>query len=66
VPSVPSLRKVRESKFLTQAHLSLQSGVTQATISRLENGQHEATFSTIRKLAGALGVAPGELVEPQR
>lgn len=56
------LREVRLRKVLTQEELAQRSGVAEATISRIETGQQEARISTIRKLAAALGVEPGELI----
>jgi len=35
-----------------------------STISRLEAGQQKATFSTLKKLAAALGVEARELAGP--
>ena len=54
------LKEVRESKFMTQRELSEKSGVAQSTIVRLEQGG-DATFKTIKSLASALDVEPGEL-----
>ena len=62
VPTLPTLKRIRESQFLTQADLSMRSGVSRVTIVRLESGDAEARFSTIRKLAKALRVRPAELV----
>jgi transcriptional regulator with XRE-family HTH domain len=56
------LREWRLVKIMTQEELSKLSGVTEATISRIESGQHEARISTIRKLASALGIEPQVLV----
>jgi transcriptional regulator with XRE-family HTH domain len=57
-----TLRSIRESKFLSQRDLAQRSGISEATIRRLETRRTEARFVTIRKLAEALGVAPEELV----
>jgi transcriptional regulator with XRE-family HTH domain len=57
------LRQVRERLFVTQAELAERAGMTEATISRIENGLHRPRISTVRKLASALGVPPEELVE---
>jgi DNA-binding XRE family transcriptional regulator len=57
------LRQVRERLFVTQAELAARTGVTEATISRIENGQHAPRISTVRKLAEGLGVKPEDLVE---
>jgi transcriptional regulator with XRE-family HTH domain len=51
------LKQARERKVLSQEDLSTLSGVTEATISRMENGKSGPTRpSTARKLADALGV----------
>jgi transcriptional regulator with XRE-family HTH domain len=55
------LRQTRERRGLSQRDLSERSGVTQPTISNLEKGR-PARFVTMRKLAEALDVEPGELV----
>ena len=59
------LRQVREQQVMTQEELAEKSGVTQATISRLEHGAHDARMSTIRKVAKALGVDLRELIAPE-
>lgn len=51
------LKQARERKVLSQENLSGLSGVTEATISRMENGKSGPTRpSTARKLAEALGI----------
>jgi transcriptional regulator with XRE-family HTH domain len=56
------LKELREARFLTQRELAEKAGVALATITRVELGQVVPNFSTIRKLAAALGVEPQELV----
>lgn len=56
------LREIRIEKFVTQAELSKRTGMTEATISRLETGVTQARISTVRKLAAGLGVKPEQLV----
>jgi len=58
---VPRLRELRTRAIISQADLAQKSGVAEATINRLELGVRSARFVTVRKLADALGVAPGEL-----
>jgi transcriptional regulator with XRE-family HTH domain len=58
----PQLRAVREAKPLSQEELASSSGVSRATISRLELG-YDGHPRTIRKLAGALSVDASELME---
>ncbi len=55
------LREVREGRALSQHGLSEISGVHFNTISGIESGKRKARPSTVRKLAGALGVPVEEL-----
>ena len=57
------LREVRERRFVTQEELAARTGMSRATISRLESGLQRPRISTVRKLAAALGVAPEDLVD---
>ncbi len=59
---VTRLRELREAQFLTQLQLAEAAQVAPATIVRIEQGQVTPNFQTIKKLATALGIAPGELV----
>ena len=56
------LRKQRTRRALTQAELAERSGVTTATVARIERDEIEPRMTTLRKLAEALGVEPAELV----
>ncbi len=58
-----NLRRLRERRLLTQAQLGKAAGVHRDQVSRIERDEVEPRFSTIRKLAEALGVDPAELVE---
>jgi predicted transcriptional regulator len=64
--NVHRLKELRTLRALTLRELGQQSGVSYATIWRLENGHKEARPSTIRKLARALGVDTAELVTARR
>jgi len=50
---------------MTQADLANRSGVHTLTITRLESGRTAPSTRTVRALAAALGVAPGELASPE-
>jgi transcriptional regulator with XRE-family HTH domain len=63
--NVAKLRELRKRRVLTLRELEEVSGVSYNTVWRLENGRSQARPSTIRSLAAALGVEPGELVEPE-
>jgi transcriptional regulator with XRE-family HTH domain len=56
------LRAARERALLTQAELGARAGLQPLTISRIETDKVEPRYSTIRKLAKALGVDPAELL----
>jgi transcriptional regulator with XRE-family HTH domain len=56
------LRKQRTRRALTQAELAERSGVTTATVARIERDEIEPRMTTLRKLAGGLEVDPAELV----
>ncbi len=57
------LRELRRERVLSMRELEELSGVSYNTIWRLETGKTGAQQRTIRKIAGALGVEPAELVK---
>ena len=62
MPLNTKLKKIRESRNMTQDELSKASGVGRITISRIETGELEnTTVGTIAKLATGLGVSESEL-----
>jgi transcriptional regulator with XRE-family HTH domain len=48
---------------MSQAALAKKIGVSREYIARLEGGHHDPPLSTVEKLAKALGVKPGRLME---
>jgi transcriptional regulator with XRE-family HTH domain len=56
------LKDWRQRRLLTQAELAERVGMTVGTINRIERAVHEPRFSTIRKLAVALGVTPEDMI----
>jgi transcriptional regulator with XRE-family HTH domain len=62
---VDSIRlfELRVEKMLSQEDLHQLSGVSRDTISRLERGESQAQYRTIRKLADALEVPYRELLK---
>lgn len=54
-------REHRKRRALTQIELAKISGVSRATIARLEAGSHGAYRSTVDKLARALKAKPQDL-----
>ena len=56
------IREIREDKGISQLELSEKSGVTRATLWRLESEDGcEATTITLTKIANALGVPLSDL-----
>lgn len=63
-PTVLRLRALREAAGLSQAALAKRVRVRRETLNRLENGKSgRVTLELLDRLATALGVQPGELVE---
>jgi transcriptional regulator with XRE-family HTH domain len=60
-----TLRHLRLQRFLSQAELARRSRLHPLTITRLESGRTAPTTRTVRALADALGVQPGELASPE-
>lgn len=58
------LRQIRLERFLDIGEVAARSGVHRDHISRLERGEWTGGSrpSTVRKLAVALGVDPGDLI----
>ena len=50
------LKKLRDRKLLTQEQIADISGVSVATISRIENGRVAPKYKTLRALAKAMDV----------
>ncbi len=55
------VREYRDRAILTQDELGEKAGLSGYTISRIESDQVAPRVSTIRKIAGALGIEPTEL-----
>lgn len=65
MPFRDNLRRLRLAQFLSQAELARRSGLHTLTISRLEAGRVKPSTRTVRALADALGIPPGELATPE-
>ncbi len=57
------VREERVKRFWTQETLAQEAGLSPRQVVRIEANEVEPRFSTILKLAQALGVDPNELVE---
>ena len=56
------IKKIRTAKNLSQKEVALALEMDQAQFSRIESGKTDPAFSTIEKIAQALGVQLSELV----
>lgn len=56
------LRERRLAAGLSQEKLALEAEVDRTFVSLLERGGRQPTLATLWRLAGALGVAPTELI----
>jgi transcriptional regulator with XRE-family HTH domain len=58
-----NLRAARKKRKWTQEDLAGRSGVQAGEISRMEAGKRDPQVSTVEKLAVALEIPPGQLLE---
>lgn len=66
-PITLRLQELRERRKLSQAELARRSGVSQATISRIEAGMTKGVdLATLERLADALGVSPRSLLRSSK
>lgn len=57
------LARLRAERGITQAQLAKEAGVSNATLSGMEQGHVEGSVSVLKRLADVLGVDWRELVE---
>lgn len=57
-----TIKKVRESKQITQEQLALDAGLNRAYIGYIERGERNPSTDTIVKVAKALKVSPKDLI----
>jgi len=57
------LREAREHLGLTQEEVAQRSGVHVTEVSRMEAGKRDPKISTLRRLAKAVEVKPGQLLD---
>lgn len=54
------LREVRHAAGLSQEELALHCGLDRSYVGQIERGERNLSLENIHKLAGALGIEPGE------
>lgn len=57
------IKKLRKAKKLTLEALCYKNGLEPSTVSRIEKGQVEAKYLTLKKLAKAYNKTMGELLD---
>ena len=58
-----NMKRIRKAEGLTQEDLSLRAGLNRIHVGLIERGARVPSLDTVYKLAGGLGVRPGELVD---
>ena len=58
-----NLRAARRKRKLTQEEVAERSGVQQGEVSRIEAGKRDPQVSTLLRIAEALEVSPGSLLD---
>jgi transcriptional regulator with XRE-family HTH domain len=57
------IKILRERQKISQEELAARSGISRGDLARLETGRHDATITTLEKLAKALKVPVGKLLK---
>lgn len=58
-----NLRRLRRREGLSQEQLAVRASLHRTEIGRLEHGERICRIDTLIRLAGAMAVPPGELLE---
>jgi transcriptional regulator with XRE-family HTH domain len=58
-----NLREARQRLGLTQEDVAARSGVQAGEVSRIEAGKRDPRISTLERLAKAVEVKPGQLLD---
>lgn len=58
-----ALRRLRDARGLTQAHVAEGAGIQVASLSRIENGHFDVASSTLWKLLAVMGCSASDLAQ---
>jgi transcriptional regulator with XRE-family HTH domain len=58
-----NLRRARKRADLSQEELAVRASLHRTAVGQLERGERVARADTLVKLAGSLGIRPGELLD---
>lgn len=56
------VRQVRNEKGMTMLEVEVLTGISEGSISKIENGKKNPALTTIIKLAKGLSIAPSQLL----
>jgi transcriptional regulator with XRE-family HTH domain len=59
-----NVRRLREAKAWSQEEYADRAGIHRTYVSDFERGRRNPTITVVEKLAGALEVLPGKLLDP--
>lgn len=54
------IRKIRKSKGMSMYRLSLESGISNSVLMRIEKGEREPKTNTLLKIVEGLGLTPSK------
>lgn len=55
------LKELREARGISSKELAERAGITPQSLSRIENGRHDVTFTTLRRILAAMGCSLKDL-----
>lgn len=58
-----AMKRLREKRGITQEALAHEAGITSSYAGQVERGQRVPSLTIVLKIARALGVRPGELID---
>ena len=56
------LKRLRKERKITQEQLAFDAGITASALSRIERGLNDPGWTTVNRIANALGISLVELV----
>ncbi len=56
-----AIRQLREDRGITQEDLAHEAGITTGTLSKIERGLANPSWTTVERIAGALGLKVAHL-----
>jgi len=59
-----SVKQIRKSKKMTMLDLEVATGISEGSLSKIENGKKNLALTTVVKLAEGLAVSPSKLLHP--